>query len=354
MVSKMLFILTVLIVMILMSCEKDPASSKKNVIPEKVLKGVFIVNEGSFTAANTSLSYFDSDSGKMYNNVFHSANGVGLGSVANSITIYDTLAYIVVNNSDKVEVININSFKQVATIQFPAGSSPRNMVLLNALKAYVTNLYTNNCSIVDLTNYQIAGSIATGANPEGLLIANSKLFVANSGFGNGNTVTVISTSTDGVLDTVKVGDNPISVNKDNNKNVYVLCSGSYGDWADPNDDTPGGVWKIDSNTHAVVDSFIVQNHPSRLCLGENNEGYFINNGAITEFNYQNMQVVDSSLVFGNFYGLNFDPISQLIYALDPKDYFSQNGEMIIFDQLGIEKARYEVGLIPGTLAFYSY
>jgi len=66
-----------------------------------------------------------------------------------------------------------------------------------------------------------------------------------------------------------------------------------------------------------------------------------------------MQAVDSSLATGNFYGLNYDPVSQKIYALDPKDYFSQNGEMIIFDKSGLEETRYEVGLIPGTLAFYS-
>jgi len=342
-----------LFVLLNYSCEKDPTSVKSNINLEPALKGVFITNEGSFSAANASLSYFDSDSGRIYNSVFLSANGSDLGSVANSITIHDTLAFIVVNNSDKIEVISVNTFKRAAVINLPSGSSPRYLAILNNTKGYVSNLYTNNCSIIDLNSYQVSGSISTGANPEGMIIDNSKLYVANSGFGNGNTISVISTITDQPIDTIKVGDNPISIEKDNVGNIYVQCSGGYGNWNDPNDDTPGGIWKINSETDVVIDSIIMQSHPSRLCLTEDYNGYFINSGSITEFNCNNMVIVDSSLVTGNFYGLNYDPVSQKIYALDPKDYFSQNGEMIIFDKSGVEETRYEVGLIPGSIAFYS-
>jgi len=350
---RILAIISILFVLFINSCEKDPTSVEKNQLPEPALKGIFITNEGSFSAANASLSYFNSDSGVMYSNIFNSVNGTDLGSIANSITIYDTLVFIVVNNSDKIEVISVNSFNRIATINLPVGSSPRNFVVVNDSKGYVTNLYTNNCSIINLDTYQATGSIPTGTNPEGLVIANSKLYVANSGFGAGNTISVISISTDQLVDSIGVGDNPIAMEKDEFGNVYVLCSGGYGNWNDPNDDTPGGVWKINSASDSVVDSLIVQSHPSRICLNEDNHGYFINNNNIFEFNYLSMQAVDSSLATGNFYGLNYDPVSQKIYALDPKDYFSQNGEMIIFDKSGLEDVRYEVGLIPGTMAFYS-
>jgi YVTN family beta-propeller protein len=352
-ISNIKPILITLIVAMWISCEKDPTSVKKEGIPDPSLKGIFILNEGSFSAANASLSYFDSDSNKMYNNVFFATNGDILGSVGNSVSIFDTIAFIVVNNSDKIEVISVNSFKRRGTIHLPPGSSPRNLAVLNASKGYVSNLYTNSCAIIDLSTYQVDGSIATGSNPEGLVIANSKLYVANSGFGYGNTMTVISTTIDEVVDSIKIGDNPITVKKDEGENVFVLCSGSYNDWNDPNDDTPGSVWKINSMNDSVIDSLIIPGHPSRLCLGEGDNGYFINGGAITEFDTQNMRIVNDTIVAGNFYGLNYDPVSQMIYALDPKDYFSQNGEMIIFGKSGMEFGRHEVGLIPGTLAFYS-
>lgn len=337
----------------ILSCEKDPIVINANISPPINLKGVFIANEGSFNAANASLSYFNPDSGKMYNNVFKSVNGEDLGSIANSITIHDTLAFIIVNNSDKIEIISINTFRRITTIPLPAGSSPRNLVIFDNSKGYVSNLYKNNCSIIDLNSLRVTGSIPTGANPEGLVIANSKLYVANSGFGNGNTISVISTLTDQLIDSIQVGDNPISIVKDESEYVYILCSGSYGVWTDPNDDTPGGVWKINPFTDMVTDSLIIEGHPSRLCLNENKNGYFINGSLISEFDCQSMQLVDSSLASGNFYGLNYDKFSKKIYALDPKDYFSQNGELIIFDKSGNEQARYEVGLVPGTVEFYS-
>ena len=143
-------LIILILISFVVSCEKDPTSCKDGIVPEPALKGAFIVNEGSFTAANASLSYFNSDSGKIFNNVFKSANGENLGSVANSILIHDTLVYIVVNNSDKIEVIGVNSFKKIVTIQLPAGSSPRHLALLNDTKGYVSNLYMNSCSIIDL------------------------------------------------------------------------------------------------------------------------------------------------------------------------------------------------------------
>lgn len=342
-----------LIIIYCIGCEKDPTSVKTDELPETVLKGVFVINEGSFSAANASLSYFNADSGKIFNNVFFNANNENLGSVANSITILDTLAFIVVNNSDKIEIINVNTFKKIATINLPSGSSPRNLTILNSTIAYVSNLLTNSVSVIDLQNYQVTRNIQVGANPEGIVIANSKLYVANSGFGNGNTITVISTATDQVIDTVHVGDNPISMTKDENENVYVLCTGAYNNFNDPNDDTPGGVWKINPTSDIITDTLIIDGHPGRLCLGSNNNGYFINNGAISEFDSQSLTIINDSLTIGNFYGLNYDPVTQKIYALDPKDYFSQNGEMIIFDVSGNEIGRYEVGLIPGSIGFYS-
>ncbi len=351
---KIILLIIILLLSLIIGCVKDPTSVNADSLPETVLRGVFIVNEGSFTAANASLSYFDVDSGIVYNNVFSSANGEDLGSVANSITILDTLAFIVVNNSDKIEIISVNTFKRVAQISLSSGSSPRNLAILNSQKAYVSNLYTNSVSIIDLENYQVNGTIQVGANPEGLTIANSKLYVANSGFGNGNTISVISTVDDQLVNTLQVGDNPISVDKDEQENVYVLCSGSYNNFNDPNDDTPGGLWIINSINDSVTDSSTIPGHPSRLCLGFNNNGYFINNGAIVEFDKQTIEITNDSLANGNFYGLNFNQVTRQIYALDPKDYFSQNGEMIIFDESGSETERHEVGLIPGAAGFYTY
>ena len=70
--------------------------------------GVFILNEGNFKSGNGSLSFFSYDSSKLYNNTFLSINQRPLGDVPYSMNIGGSRAYIVVNNSGKIEVVDRN------------------------------------------------------------------------------------------------------------------------------------------------------------------------------------------------------------------------------------------------------
>ena len=69
-------------------------------------KGVFVVCEGTFMFANASLSYYNPDSSIIENSVFYRANKFKLGDVAQSMVIRDSLGFIVVNNSARVDVIS--------------------------------------------------------------------------------------------------------------------------------------------------------------------------------------------------------------------------------------------------------
>ena len=65
-------------------------------------RGVYIVNEGIFQSANSSISFYDPLTDSVYNNVFYRANQSPVGDVANSITLWQDDAYIVINNSGKI------------------------------------------------------------------------------------------------------------------------------------------------------------------------------------------------------------------------------------------------------------
>src|SRR5665648_62997 len=86
--------------------------------------GVFILNEGNFRWGNGSLSFYSYDSSKIYNDLFHTINGRPLGDVPNSMKTIGDKAYIVVNNSGKIEVINSNTLESLTTIN--GLISPRN------------------------------------------------------------------------------------------------------------------------------------------------------------------------------------------------------------------------------------
>src|SRR5690606_34856792 len=98
--------------------------------------GVFVLNEGIFNASNASVSFISS-SGEIQNHIFESVNGRMLGDVAQNMILTDELAYIVVNNSNTIEVVNRGTFESIATIS-EGLQNPRYIEIHNN-KAYVSN-----------------------------------------------------------------------------------------------------------------------------------------------------------------------------------------------------------------------
>ncbi len=339
-------------VLILTSCDNNPTQSVAPV-PGPVFKGAFIVNEGNFTHGNASLSFFNAQAGLVLNNVFQQANNAPLGDVANSMVVEDTLGYIVVNNSDKIEVISVNTFRRVKTITLPAGSSPRNMVMLGDGRAYVTELFNNAVLIVDVKTGAVTGSIPVGPNPEGLLLINDKVLVANSGFGSGHTVSVISTASNSVVDTIRVGDGPQWIEIDPQGEINVLCGGSFGsDFSSPDDDTPGGVWVLNAGNFAVTDSLVLPkgDHPSELSISKGGNGYFLNNGTLTQYNTSTYKIENSSVVKGAYYHVRVNDDTATLYLLNAKDFVAP-GELQVRDFNGNLLGSFTVGIIPGFVAF---
>ena len=81
-------------------------------------KGFFVINEGNFTVGNASLSFYNYDSAKMTNNLFYKVNGVPLGDVATSMSFHRNLAFIVVNNSGLIYIIDRNTANFISIIFF--------------------------------------------------------------------------------------------------------------------------------------------------------------------------------------------------------------------------------------------
>jgi hypothetical protein len=335
------------------ACEQDKSPVQPEAV-SSVVKGAFIVNEGNFTQGNASLDFYMADSGKILNNVFQSQNNAALGDVAQSMTIVDSLGFIVVNNSDKIEVIHVDNFKRFAVIHLPAGSSPRYLAG-SGTTGFITSLFKNLVYVMDMKSFNIIDSVAVGANPEEVVVRQNKIYVANSGFGNGNTVSVISAASLNPEKTIVVGDNPQFIRVDGIGNLHVLCGGAYNDFNDPNDDTPGGIWVIDPSTDTVIDSLVLPagTHPGDLAIGSGDTGYFINGSAIASYNTMTLELVNPTLISGFFYAMNINAATGELFVLDAKDFVSP-GELIIFDSNGAEKGRYTTGIIPGHVTFLGY
>ncbi len=331
----------------LAGCLKDPVSAIREV-PVPSARGVYIVNQGNFGRANSSLSYYDLVSFGVYNDVFTAVNGKNLGDVAQSMTIRGSSGYVVVNNSQKIEIIDLSTNVNTGTIHTGSGSSPGVMAFADDSTALVTDIFANALLVVDVNSRRIKGSIPVGANPSGVAIAHGKAYVANSGFGSGRTVSVVSLSSLSVTGTIGVADNPSGVEITPSGAVYVVCMGAY-DYTDPANDTPARIIVIDPASDAVTDSIFIGGHAPDIGIAADGIGYVPSTSEVFRVDTRVNRVTG---VFheGAYSAVGVEVSSGDVYLADPKNYV-QPGTISVFAPNGELRIRFDAGIIPGAFAF---
>ena len=146
--------------------------------------GVYVVNEGNFQRSNSSLTVYLPDSNKAYQDVFAAANGRNLGDTGSDIVVHSGKAYIVVNGSQKIEVISLDGFKSVGTLTIPGKRGPYRLTILNDAKAFVTNISDTSITEFNPSTLQITTDrIKVGNNPMGIVGATAKSMSATPGSG---------------------------------------------------------------------------------------------------------------------------------------------------------------------------
>lgn len=316
-----------------------------NNIPRSFKPGVFIINEGNFGWGNGSVSFFDRADSKVYNHLFQKANDRVLGDVPQSMFIMDSLGFIVVNNSGKVEVINMESFISVNTIT--GLTSPRYFLPVSESIAYVSDLYSGSVTLVRLDDFTIIKTIETGMSTEQMIKIGDELFVAN--WSGGNKILVIDIVEGKLVDTIAVIMEPNSMVLDKHRKLWVLCSGGF-----LNEEMPG-IIRIDPVTREKEKIFrfsMLESSPSHLCInGSGDTLYYLNNGIfqmpVTETEIPSDPLVQNGKLF---YSIGIDPESGIIYAADAIDY-QQKGKVFRYMPEGALKDSFDVDIIPGSFVF---
>jgi YVTN family beta-propeller protein len=331
-----------------LACKKDPEKNGPAPVQQSGFtagQGVFITGEGNFNFGNAKVSYYNFSAATVTNDVFRPANGRPLGDVCQGMTVCNGRGYIVVNNSGKIEVVNMSDFKSVATIS--GFNSPRYLLQVSPVKAYVTDLYANAISILDLTTNHVTGTVSCYGWAEEMEMAGTNVYVANHRTGK---VYVISTLTDVITDSIPVSKGANSIVPDHAGKLWVLCGG------ESSSSTPGGLYRIDPADNTITASFPFPVADSPWRLNKNAAGdtlYYLNHGV------NKMAVVSGTLPSSafipegsrNFYGLGIRPATNEIYVSDAIDYV-QSGKIYIYSPAGAERSQFLAGIIPGDFLFY--
>ncbi len=347
-------LVSIIVIFFISSCEKEDAGPER----KGYAKGVFINCEGAFGAGNGSISWYDTDSVRMVNNLFETVNGRPAGDVVQSFALAGDYGVIVANNSQKIEVVDIESFESTATIT--GFSYPRYFEYSGNGTGYLSNgSFEGQVYRIDLREGVVTDTIEVGMGPEQMVISGNHLFVANSGgWDHDNTISVIDLVTDKVADTITVGDIPVALVADRNDNIWVLCRGQvvYDDtWTEIIEETDSKLVRINSAT-MTVDREVVTGqkgdgfNPSWLAAGPDGDMlYFGEADGLYEMSIDDSEQPADPFLEGNFSAAGIHPQSEKLFALEITGY-SQSGKLHIYDGVNLTSS-YDTGIAPGGVVF---
>ncbi|MCB9185612.1 MAG: YncE family protein [Flavobacteriales bacterium] len=303
--------------------------------------GVFVVHEGNFQGGNASLSFYSKDTEVMSNGVFASVNNIPLGDVGQSMEIHGGKGYIVVNNSGKIEVVDLDGLSSVGTIT--GLTSPRYITFLTDTKAYVSDLFSGVVSIIDPQTLTIQGSISISGQTEQMVVTGSGLMVAGTG---ANYVYKVDVLTDLLADSVNVGIGPSNLAMDANGKVWVLTNGGWGT------EVPKLV-RIDPSDMSVEMTLnfpSTNNYPGNLEIsGDGNTLYYVD-GQVYQMDINSNALPTTAFASAFAYKCGIDPVDDIVYVSDAGD-FNSNGKVYRYEANGTPIDTFNVGVIPAEYAF---
>lgn len=338
------------------ACKDDDDNLKPEICPYADAS-LFIVNNGNYGTANGSLSVYDPRTGMVNNNVFMSVNGIPLGEVAQSISVYDDDAFICVNGSNVVYEIDADDYE--IEHQILGINSPRYALLYKnggKEKLYVSRMSSNEIAIVNADTYKLEGSVTV----EGIdkysgceqLLLGSDGYIYSNCWSYGKTLVKIDPATDRVVATLEVGIQPKSIVIDPQTNIlWTLCDG--GGW----EQNPVG---YEAPTLVAVDmkTFTVSRR-IELKFGSvselnyyNGHLYWLQNGVMRMSVDATDAPAEPYIPSTSYalYAMTVNPGTGEIYVADAIDYM-QRGVVVRYSADGDKIAEFQVGIIPAGFAW---
>ncbi len=340
-------LVTLALGVILTSCHKDKIEPVTT-LPGSQRIGLYVLNQGGFLANNSTLTYYDYGTKNLVADQFFTSNSVKLGDTGNDAGIYGSKMFIAVNNSNVVDIVNASNAKLIKQIQL---SQPRSITFYKS-NAFVTS-YNNTVSVIDTASLTITKTINVGRDPEQMVVANGKLYVANSGGLDpvlDKTISVIDLTTLTETKKVTVIVNPVTITADTYGNVYVLSLGDYGA-------TQPGMTIIDNTTDAVKSQTNLNLGYNIPVVASGDYVYYPTvDNKIAAYNIKTQTTATNFITDGTTitapYAITVDSGTGEVFVADAKDY-SSNGVVYAFDKTGKKEYVINAGISPGKIVLYT-
>lgn len=361
---KLNYIITTLaMLMMLESCHKDNPTPKADAAPAN-RDGLYILNQGSGVGSsigyNSTLTYYNYATKMLIPDQYSVANGTRIGAIGNDVEIYGSKMYIVATISSVVDIVDPKTSKLIKqdslitsnyVVQPPLYShlkEPRNIAFYKG-DAFIT-CYDGTVAVLDTATLTITKNIGVGHIPEGLVVANDKLYVANSGAGLDSTVSVIDLTTFTEIKKITVIADPMSMIADAYGNVYVMSVIDY-------TNTPvsfGGMTVIDSKTDQIKSQPPINAGFTMPVTIQGDFVYYATvDNKIAVYDTKTQSPVSSNFITDGTsittpFAIKTNPLTGEVFIGDAKNYVS-NGILYAFDKTGKLEYKLTAGINPGSI-----
>ena len=368
------------IISILSSCREDEhiVVSDVQIIRDKIdpnskIAGMYLVNEGNMGSNKCTLDFLDYTEGIYMRNIYPERNPTvvkELGDVGNDVQIYGNKLYIIVNCSNKVEVLDARTGVRIKQIEIPNCR----YICFRREHAYVSSyvagvLIDPNAPLgavfkIDTASLQVVDKVTVGYQPEEMVVLGDYLYVANSGGYRvpyyDNTVSVVEFEGFRQEQQIVVGLNLHRIKADKYGKLWVSSRGNYNDIYSPYGSVPSNLFVLDKrvgyNEMIVTDTINVPCsnmaiHGDSLYLYSHDYDNITQQSTLT---YGIINIKTKKVVSKNFikmpYGISIHPETGDIYVTDAKNYVS-TGTLSCYNKEGKRKWRVSTGDIPAHMVY---
>lgn len=339
-----------------MSCKKDKPDGGSNIAPPQDTGNVYVICEGDYGNGDASLYLYRPKTDSVFGDIFSAVNNQPLGDVFEDMQLIGNNFFLSINNSNKVVVIDHNSWKLTGTISVP---QPRYILPVSSTKAYISSLYSNNVYIINPQTLQVTSTITLPhQNAERMLLYNNIVYACSWDTAS-NSIVKIDATTDQVIQSIPVGGYaPQEMVLDKNQKLWVLGG-------EVTEGRIATLTHLDPNTGQVINTlyFPATADPLRLaCNNTLDTLYFIEdnyNGGTANNGVYRMPITDTVLPTQSFvaagqnqyyWGIGIDPVTNYIYIGDPKG-FVQKGTVTIYKPDGSIVNQFTSGVGPNGFYF---
>ncbi|MDR6369137.1 hypothetical protein J2795_000625 [Chryseobacterium bernardetii] len=344
---KITKLLTVLFAVVLLfnisSCSSS--SDEIEVSPITYQNGYFISNEGNYNSQGAKVTFVTRNLSLKQDDIYgYNNNKDILGDVLQTIGLNGNKAYLVVNNSNKIVVVDRYTFKKLAVITDQL-DNPRGITFANDF-IYVTNTnfvaHTQSVTKYKASDYSFVSKINMTEVSDKAVEAGGNVFVQNASSGFGNKITYINTSNDSKTE-ITVPNGQIGNTVSYKSNVYTISSTA----------TDSYIYKI-SGTGAITPVITLTGIPSATNLQiDNDKIYFSSANKVYTTSLAIPAIPATPLLTaadgGPYFTLyGFNVIDGRIFASDVKQ-FTQDSEMVVYSAVtGAQISSFKTGGIGAS------